>query len=320
MRTPSSTIGLSTLLLIALCVGLVSLSGCTIIRYVEPPEENNNNGGTPAPKVVDVLVMIDLDRSAANLAPHYNSVLGSIAMALELNNVTVRSAAMAPLYSRTGQVVPLLYGEDDPRSEFAHWGEAILFYTYDDGARYLQTSADADGENLAILGLELDRRAIYRPQTADPDAIPYFGEAADGLIVIYLSASERPCNAGSTACQLDGDHPGRYFTRTRANGHASWLAMGGGTGLPPGRIMHVAITTAENMSFGDFERRCTGETGFPAALLDVMEPSSNNYYGSFTQEVTRGGGKSMMVDLCQAFSAKRESISLSIAQQVRRML
>lgn len=299
----------------------IILCGCTIIRYVEPPEEEDVGPIDPGvPKVLDVLVMVDLDRSAANLAPHYNSVLASIGMALELNNVTVRSAAMAPLYSRSGQVVPLLYGENDPRSEFAHWGEAILFFTYDDGALFLQTPAQADGENLAILGPEIARRAIYRPTTADPEAIPYYGEAGDGLLVVYLSASERPCGANEASCQLDGQQPGRYFTATGDNGHASWLTMADGTGLSPRRILHVPITTTEGVDFGTFESRCTRETGFPAGLLDVMEPSQNNYYGALVQQINSNGGRAMSADLCQAFSNKRESIALSIAQQVRQML
>ncbi|MFU8804196.1 MAG: hypothetical protein ACNA8W_10335 [Bradymonadaceae bacterium] len=308
--------------LLATLMTMALSTGCTLIRYVDPPEENNGGGGPGeiVPKVVDVLVMIDLDRSAANLAPHYNGVLASIAMALELSHIHVRSAAMAPLYSRAGGVVPLLYGEFDPRSEFQHWGEAIMFYTYDDGARYLQTDVEADGENLAILGLELDRRAIYRPTTADPEAIPYFQEAADGLIVIYLSASERPCAAGDAACQLNGEHPARYLTRKTEDGNVAWLALADETGLPPNRILHVPIVTAEGVGFSDFSQSCSRETGFPAGLLDVMEPSPKNYYGHFTDEIRRQGGRAMTADLCQAFSNKRENIALSVAQQARQML
>lgn len=306
----------AALVLVLLAMSLTA--GCTLIRYRDPPSNDDNGDGGP-PKVVDMLVLIDVDRSAANLTPYYHQTLQTLIMGLALKNVAVRSAALAPLYHRSGEVVPLLYGEGDPRSEFEDFGAAIQFYTYDDGQLFLQSRTDNDGENLATLGLELGQRAIYRPRTADPEARPYFLEAADGFVVVYMTASPRPCAANDEACELDGMSPASYFTR-RTDGVADWLSLGDDTRLPPSKIFHLAVVTAEATGYGDFAERCRGYSGFPATMLDVMEPSPKAYYTQFVDGLMRNGGRGLVVDLCQAMSARGEGTLAGAAAAIRATL
>ncbi|MBA2664028.1 MAG: hypothetical protein H0U74_17190 [Bradymonadaceae bacterium] len=299
---------------------VLAMAGCTIIR-----DGNNNNNGNNTnnvvvtPKVVDMLVLVDLDRGSANLSSHYHNILLGLIGSLTLKHIDVRSAALAPLYHRAGAVVPLIYGEGESGGEFSNFGEAIAFYTYDDSNRYLQDRADADGENLAALGLDLGRRAIYRPETANPQARPYFQEAADGFIVVYLTAGQRPCAATDAACQLDGKAPAAYFTAKNSEQNAAWLELAGDSGVQTKRIFHLAIVTPEGVSYDAFSRACTGYPDFPATMLDVMEPSPKAYYGPFVQALQSGGGKGTMIDLCQAMSSRSEALMLGVGNQVRQM-
>jgi hypothetical protein len=316
--SPPPRRGRALVALLALVGLLVAASGCTIIKYVDPPDEDPPD--PPPPKVVDMVVLVDLSRSAANLNESYHQVLGQLFAALGEKNISVRRAAMAPLYRRIGGAVPLLYGDKDPNSQFSGFGEAIAYYTFDDGAMFLQEEVDADGENLATLGLDLDERTIYRPESAEEDGSPYFGEAADGFLVVTLSASERRCAADAEDCRLDMRAPGSYFTATRSGGDAEWLLLPGPTGLPPSKIIHIPVVTAEGVDFTTFEKQCTGQAGFPAAKLDVMEPSDKTYFGPVVDGIRDGGGRAHKVDLCEAMSIQGTPRFLEIAGKINSAL
>lgn len=309
---------LSRLTVIAAIAGaFYCATGCTIVRYVD------NDGGTttgPPPKVIDMLVMIDLDRGTANLTPDYGSILGTLAFALGEQNVEIRRAAMAPLYTRADGAVPLLYGEDDENGEFADFADAIAFYTYDDGAAYLQDPTHSDSANLATLGKELDTRAIYHPTTADPSGAAYYAEPADGFLVVYLSASTRRCAPSDADCLIDGQDPAAYFTATDDRG-AAWLELAGGGSLPASKVFHAAIVTAEGVDYMRFHDQCASFPNFPAAKLDVMQPSEDvAYFGPFVDGIKSGGGHAAMVDLCEAMSSRSEPTLISLAVKIRSML
>ena len=160
-------------LLIALMSCLVLSAGCTIIRYVDPPEPDPPPSAGP-PRIMDVLVMVEMDRSTVQLAEDYQAILGQLTVGLAQANIMVRKVGLAPMYRRSGQAVPLVYGLGDGNSEFSNYGEAIAFFAYDDGQKYLRDRVIADGENLATIGADLDRRPVYHPTTADTDATPYY--------------------------------------------------------------------------------------------------------------------------------------------------
>lgn len=298
----------------------MSLSGCTIIRYVDNNEPEPPEPKPIEPKVMDMLVMVELDRSATSMAESYQQILASLTLTLTEKKITLRKVALAPMYRRTGAAVPLIYGLGDEGSEFSNYGEAIFFFANDDGQMYLRDRASADGENLAALGQELDTRSLYHPTTADPDAIPYFTEPADGFMVVQITAKARTCAYSDAACQLDGTNPGSYFTRSSEQETAAWLQLGGQRGLKKDKIFHLFIATAEQTDIDGMITKCERIPDFPAGKLDYMEPSSKSYYEPLAEQIKGQGGKAQYVDLCTAMSTIGGLAAMrSVAGSVRQM-
>jgi hypothetical protein len=226
---------------------------------------------------------------------------------------------MAPLYAQAEGAVPLLYGEPDEKGEFGGFDEAIAFYTYDDGAQYLQQESSSDSENLATLGAELNTRALYRPTTADTNATPFFKEPTDGFVVLYLSASPRKCSANGDGCAVGGVDPTTYFTRS-SGGTVDWLKLAGGGSLPKDKVFHGAIVTAEKTDYDTFYDQCSSYPNFPIAQLDVMEPSEDHaYFGPLIEGVQNNGGAGEVIDLCEAMSGRGEPAVIGMAAKIRGM-
>jgi hypothetical protein len=296
-----------------------SALGCTFIREVPGDGDGGGNNATPTPTpptTADMLVMVQIDRSAGNLAPAYGQILGQLEAALGKHNIELRRVGYAPLHRRAQQVVPLIFGRDDAQSEFGSAAEAIAFYASDGGAQYIRQTASGESENLAALGLELDERAVYRPTSADPTARAYFQRPADGLIVLTLSATARLCNAGDQACRLNGERPGQYFVSREADGDAAWLVLPGDEGLPPERIFHAAIVTAEGVDYEQFRARCLDHPNFPTTYLDFMEGSPATYWGPVADAINQGGGHAAVVDMCQALSSDGDAAIKSLAGRI----
>ncbi|RVU48097.1 hypothetical protein EA187_01270 [Lujinxingia sediminis] len=356
-------------LMVSIALTLSMLSGCTLIRYVDPPPPP---GEEFDPKVVDVLVLVDLPRGSANLMGGYANFMEMFEYALGEYNITTRQMAVAPLYRRQGDTPPLIYGrpalpssseqsEVTPRNDGSNLSEplpedgetseprpepdenptpgdsqpddigggpgqafglaeTLLYYIGEEGQRHLDTRTDVPGENLAALGLDLDRATIFDPTGTLNDSRAYFKEAADGFVIIYLTGTSRPCAHGSQACQLDGKSPAAYASTTDDANLASWLALPGPSGLSPSRIFHMPVATAEEVSFEQFADRCLAEPNFPAGALDVMEPSENAYFGPFINDLRSSGGQGYNVDLCQALSSRSDRAALSAAAYLQRIL
>ncbi len=305
---------------LVLIIVALSLSSCTIVRYVDEEDAGNGGGGNNgSSQSVDMLVMMDLDRSAANLTNAHADVVGGLIAGLEAQGILVRKAALAPLYRRAEGVVPIVYGLDDDSNRFENLGAAIAFYTFDDGADFLIDSADDDGANLATLGSQLDQRTIYKPEQADPMARPYFEGAADGFVVVTLSASPRRCDV-SQGCEIDGSSPEDYFTQVDDSGNAAWLELAGGEGVPVDRIYHAAFVTREGMGYDQFYDECTDYPNFPTTLIDVMAPSENIYFESVHDRIANRGGHGTTVDLCEAYSGRADFAIGTVVAEIRQML
>lgn len=298
-------------------LALFVLSGCTIIRYIEGNNDDNNTD-PPPPKIVDVLVMVELDRTTVQLAEEYQTILLGLGTGLGKANVQMRRVAMAPMYRRSGAAVPLIYGEGDASADFSSYAEAITFFAQDDGQRYLRDETDTDGENLAAVGLELGTRAIYHPRTADTSAEAYFTTPADGFIVLQLTARARECAYDEASCQLEGVPAAEYFTR--GDGDADWLELASGQGLPADKIFFVNVATAEDVDEDAFVKKCERSPGFPAAKLDYIEPSPNVYYKELSQQLGRNGGWGKFIDLCDAMGLNSVNILGSTGAEIGQKL
>lgn len=300
------------------------MSGCTIFR----DRENNGNGDGDGsgdvelePKVVDVLVLVDLPRGAANIMSGYAEYLSLVQVALLTQNVEVRKFATAPLYRTQGSGTPLLHGVGDEYSPFSGIGEALAYYVSDEGRSHLTGERDFDGENLADLGRQLDTKPIFNPFFTPPEVVPYFDEAADGLVVFYFTGSSRRCAYDSDNCRIEGQRAAHFFTDVDDDtGFASWLRLPGETGLEAHRIVHIAVATAEGIDFDAFSTRCRRETNFPANYLDVLEPSTVPYFRPFIDDLRREGGHGEFIDLCTVLSDRKTRAAANTAGRVVQML
>ncbi len=303
--------------LVCILGGLASLS-CTVVRYADD-NDGGGGGGGGGFATVDVLVLVDLNRSTSNLTEQYGIIVGGLLSGLQEQDIEVRRAAMAPLHRRTGQVVPLIYAEDDPNAEFDSFAEAIAFFARDDGLAYIPDTSSGEAENMRLLGADLHKRSVYRPTTADPEGTAYFLPPADGLVVVVLSSSDRLCGYGDSECQVNGAEAADYFTATNDAG-ASWLDFPGETSLRPNRVFFAPIVTAENTSYSDFYNGCTELPNFPVTLIDVMEPGSSSFWGPFVDAVIDRGGQGEVVDMCEAMSSRGPTALGSIVGKIRIML
>lgn len=303
-------------LIVAASVAL--LTGCTVIRKVPGGGGGGGGGGGEGetePQVVDVLVQTHLRRSAANLSGDYETIVGKLTAELSANNVEVRGVALAPMYRRHGGTVPILWGRGAENSQFSTIGEAIQFYTRDDGATYLSDQEAVDGENLASLGMSLATRSIYHPSMASPDARAYFSEPEDGFVVLSLTAAPRRCNAGDAECRLDGKSPGEFYTE-ETDGAARWLTLPGG-GVPTAKTYHAAVVTAEGVGFDEFADTCRSKPNFPQRRLDVMQPSEEStYFGPLTEAIDSSGGNASKVSICEAMSANSDEVLGGLADDI----
>lgn len=301
----------------------ISMAGCTIVRYVDNDDNGGGgNGGTLDPQVIDVLVLVDLDRGSSNLMSGYASYLALVDIALAEQNIIVRRTAVAPMYRQQSGRPLLLFGEDDPNAPFRSLQEALAFYTTDAGLAHLDGRVDAPGENLAVLGMNMDRESIFNPHSTPTETIPYFHEAQDGFVVFHLTGRARQCSHSDPDCALDEMTPAQFFTATDDDtGQATWLSLPGPSGVSPSKIMHVSIATAEGIDYATFSNRCLSEPHFPANHLDLLEPSEHNvYFGPFVNGLKSNGGHGINVDLCVAFSSRSPQSAANTAGQISGMM
>ncbi len=298
-----------------------SLTACTLIRDRDPANSSNGGNGDPIPRVVDALILVDLPRGAVNIMPGYAAFMAYVEAGLAAQLITINRVAVAPMYRQQSDRPPLIYGYDDPHAPFHSLEEALVYYVSDDGLAHLDGQASNDTENLATLGARLDRETIFQPFQSPPEAIPYYRDAADGFVVFYLTGSSRHCAHDSSSCAVDGQRPAHYLTDVDDDtGFASWLSLPGPSGVAPSQIMHVAVATEEGASYDAFVDRCMREPNFPANHLDLLEPSEHAFFGPMMSQLRQNGGHGQLVDLCTAFSNRRENAAISVAAEIGRML
>jgi hypothetical protein len=130
------------------------------------------------------------------------------------------------------------------------------------------------------------------------DGAAFFDRPRSLFLVIYLQPLARKCAMSSSDCTVDGRSPAEIFTEANPDGTAAWLHFATG-GIPIKQVVHVAIDTKEGESAVDFRTRCKLVNGFPANLLDVMEPSPTQYFDPLVAALnTANKGSGQAADLC----------------------
>jgi hypothetical protein len=154
-----------------------------------------------------------------------------------------------------------------------------------------------EGEGVIRTGTHLVE-AHLPPDLGGLDGAAFFDRPRSLFMVIYLQPLARKCAMSSTDCQVDGRSPADIFTEANADGTAAWLHFANG-GIPISQVVHVAIDTKEGETPDAFRTRCKAVNGFPANLLDVMEPSQPLYFDPLVSALnTAHKGTGQAGDLC----------------------
>ena len=310
-------------LVIGLCAGLTS---CTLIRD-GGGEDPGGGGDLPEFKfndipidatVVDALVLVDLPRGAAGIAQGYYDYFALLEVALITHGIFIRNLAVAPLYRQQSHRPALLYGRGSPDNLRPSMEETLAYFVSDDGLAHLDSRVDTPGENLAALGMNLDREPIFNP-SASGEGRAYFDPPEEGFLVFHLTGTRRQCSHGESACALNDKLPGQYVMDSDELG-ASWLRLPGPSSLPPENIIHISINTDEDIEYQDFVDNCVSEPSFPQSYLDFIENSPKTYYAPFMSEINSRGGLGIELDLCMAFSTRAITSSLHTASQINQHL
>jgi hypothetical protein len=264
----------------------------------------------PKPLTASVLIVANLQRSSANLADQYTSIITGLNAYLESVRLKVENIGLIASYA--DQFGPRLLLGQRPGTEPTNSQVllAALARAADAGAsdynsllpfiggslgnisnedlpqvlRLLASSGNFEGdgqprseaEALIRFGQGLGGAALP-PILGGIDRNALFDKPRDLFIVIYLQPLERRCALDSAACLVDGVTPSEILSKTDDAGNAAWLKFSG-TGMPAGQVVHVAIATAEGESLPAFRERCGKVPGFPRNLFDVVAPSGNLYY------------------------------------------
>ena len=266
------------------------------------------DGGSPIdeePVNVDVLIMLPLDQSP--IVDYYPQLITQVVTAMELAFIFPQKVAVAPMYRQVGEETPLLWGLNDPESEFSNYTEVMDYYTSDEGLALIEDSPERqDGQNLLDLGGRLGMSTIYHPSRPAAEGRYYFDEQAEGLLVLWINPFKRRCDIGEC-----GDQRGalvEQLTARDAEGRAAWLSLAGGARLPADRIFHLFIGTEESSDYESFVSSCADQAGFPSEILDHIEPSEHRLYGKLQGRFDEVGIPNYDIDLCDAFSTIQSTI------------
>lgn len=314
---------------------LLLAGSCTVV--VPGPGSGPGPGGgpdgdytPPPPKPVeaDLLFVINLDQSSANMAPHYAGefdtpgIADSLIEGLSLIGVNVTHWAVIPAYPPAGGGIRLLDGGGPgfsvpmiiqpgpgapggaPDGAAAPSNTSVTTTDVATQLQLLAATGNYDGpgsvseaEGIVPVGQALDD-AHLPPELGGIDGQAFFDRPRNLFVVVYLQPLARRCNLTDPQCQIGGRSPADIFTASAPDGTASWLHYASG-GMPVQQIVHVAIATTEGESPDGFIQRCSGVNGFPKALLDVMEPSPTSYFKPLLAALNAANpGTGQSADLC----------------------
>jgi hypothetical protein len=302
----------------------------------------------PKPLEASVLIVANLERSSANLADKYASVILGLATYLQSLGLHLENLGLIATYgdhwgprlllgrragSAPSPILQLLLDNavagNTNIQDYDHLlpiiGAALGNISDEDvpiALRLLASSGNFDGDgetseakNLIEFGRGLNGEALS-PVLGGIDRSALFDRPRDLFIIVYLQALPRRCALDSPACLIGGRKPSDIFLETDASGAAAWLNFGG-PGIKPGQLLHVAIATSELEDLTAFRTRCGNVPGFPRTLFDVMAPSPNAYFAPLTAALNaahRGTGS--IGDMCELIGEKPDAAIKKLGNSV----
>lgn len=285
----------------------------------------------PPPLQANLLYVINLSRSSANLNVQYATIMGDLGTYFQGVGVDVVNMGVISTYAdQFGARLLMGQKEGGPAASSSLLLAGLLAQGSDAGLtnyqsllpvigpllgnidtpdiptalQLLAASGDFDGdtsvseaENVIDFGEGLNAFQLP-PEVGGIDRSALFDTPLDLFIVIYLQPLPRHCALSDAACQVNGRAPNDIFLDTNADGTASWLTFANG-GMMPSRVVQAAIATPEGVSESAFEAKCMGVNGFQSSDLDVIGPSPSAYFQPLMADlnaVNPGTGQS--ADFC----------------------
>jgi hypothetical protein len=330
-----------------LCLSATALAAaCTVVA-----PGGGNDGGTkpiivpindalppPKPLEASVLVVANLERSSANLAQQYATIMGGLNTYLSSVGLHVDSMGLIATYGdHFGPRLLLGRRAGTPTSpvlqglllEAVNNGANIQDYdgllpliagalgNIDDqdlpialGLLASSGNFDGDGERSEAKNLiEFGRGLSDEPLSPLQGGLlrsEFFDKPRNLFIVVYLQPLPRRCAMESADCLVGGRRPTDIFTEKAADGTAAWLKFAG-EGISPQRVIHVSIATTESEGIDVFRTRCGKVPGFPKTSFDVMAPSPNAYFKPLADALNAANrGTGSMGDFCELIGSAPE--------------
>jgi hypothetical protein len=305
----------SLALLQSACIKVVHDHDCdggTFIGTSAGSTGGTNGGKPPTVYHAQALYVVNLARSAANLAGTYADLIGQLNADLGARNISVDEWAVLPLYGGVDGAPRLIYGDpsDSAGDLSAALSDATLSGLYD----HALLGISAEQYNLAALAGSLDQATLPPPDVGGQSPT-FFGPPLDLFLVVTLQSERRLCADSDAACTLSGLAPLDAFTRATDDGHAAWLKLNGGAYATP-HVYQLFIFTGEQQSFTQLQTRCAAEAGFPKTLLDALQPSDVPYYGDLASGLGARGWHADQIDFCDAISSRGSQMIESAAAQI----
>jgi hypothetical protein len=295
------------------CIKVVHDHDCdggTFIGTTAGSTGGTNGGGPPRVYHAQALYVVNLSRSAANLAGTHADLIGKLNADLGARNLSVDEWAVLPLYGGVDGEPQLIYGDpsDSAGDLSAALSDATLSGLYD----HALTSAEQ--YNLATIAGSLNQATLPPPDVGGQSPT-FFGPPLDLFLVVTIQSERRLCGDGDAACALSGLAPLDAFSRATDDGHAAWLKLNGGA-YTTSHVYQLFIFTGEQESFTQLQTRCAAEAGFPKTLLDALQPSDVPYYGDLVSGLSAKGWHADQIDFCDAISSRGSQLIESAAAKI----
>jgi hypothetical protein len=284
----------------------------------------------PPPLQANLLYVVNLSRSSANLNTQYATIMGDLGTYFQGVGVDIVNMGVISTYAdqfgprllmgqkKGGPSTPsplllglLAQGADAGLTSYQSLlpilGPTLGNIDSPDiptALQLLAASGDFDGdtpvseaENVIDFGEGLNAFQLP-PELGGIDRSALFDSPLDLFIVVYLQPLPRHCALSDAACQVNGRAPNDIFLDTNADGTASWLTFANG-GMMPSRVVQAAIATPEGVSESDFDAKCTAVNGFQVSDFYVIGPSPNAYFQPLMADLNAANpGTGQSADFC----------------------
>lgn len=292
--------------LAALCLLAADLTGCTII--IRPEVGGGPPVATPLVCVpgsempsAHVYFSARIERSTVNLADRYQSLMTDTVLALAGAGIQTTHAVLIRADERpVDNRVLGAWGCNLDSPEDLKPADVIRHYATEGILRESPLGCVLDplrqtGANLA------DEVTRYPPQLPGTSGRRIFGYAPDLVLVVHLDGLERRSGFGDPGCT----EARLALGGVAADGGVAWLAYQG-PNPPPNLTAHWMLATPESVDRATFVRACRQVDGFPADVLDLLEPSPRAVYGPLGQTLASTGARVASLPFCDFLAGPSE--------------